>query len=144
MFSTPFSCLLFLGVIFLNELQWINAGRDCQCSGDLTNDPNLGFLPPRPGEEGSQVPPNWQWEPVLLDDISSDNPRVRDRAAKLFQKNTLYSILFSQENQARNEYEAKEREHIRDKQTQYNECMKKQWKKDRMNSLSSKCIILRR
>jgi hypothetical protein len=144
MFSSLFLCLLFLNVILFNELQWVNAGGDCRCPGDLTNDLNLGPLPPRPGEAGSQVPPNWQWEPVLVDDISSDHPHTRNRAQTLFQKNTLYSILFHQENQARNEYEAKEQEYIRDKQIQYNENMKKQWKKDRMNSSPCKCIISRR
>jgi len=143
MLSSPFLYLSFLGILFFNKLQWVNAGRDCKCSGDLTNDPNLGPLPPRPGDEGSQVPPNWQWQPVLVDDLSSDSPHIRNQADRLFQKNTLHSILFDQENRARNEYEAKEQEHIRDKQNQYNECMKKQWKKDRMNSLPSKCIILR-
>ena len=143
MFSFPFLYLLLLGVTLFNKLQWVITGRDCRCSGDLTNDPNLSPLPPRPGEKGSQVPPNWQWKPALVDDLCSDNPHIRGRAQNLFQKNTLYSILSHQENQARNEYEVKEREHIRNKQIQYNENMKKQWKKDRMNSLPSKCIISR-
>lgn len=141
MFSTSFFCLSFLGITLFIELQWVKAGRN---KDDLTNDPNLGVLPPRPREKGSQVPPNWQWKPVLVDDLSSNNPHTRDQAKRLFQENTLYSILFGQENQARNEYEAKEQEHIRNKQIQYNENMKNQWKKDRMNSLPSKCTILRR
>jgi len=143
MFSSPFLCLSFLGVTLFNEFQWVTASRNRKYPGDLTNDPNLGPLPPRPRETGSQVPPDWKWEPVLVDDLSSDAPGPRHRAERLFQKNTINSILFGQENQARNEYEAKEREHIRDKQIQYNENMKKQWKKDRMNSLPSKCIISR-
>jgi hypothetical protein len=144
MFSSNFVCLSFLGVTLFNELQWINGSRNRKWKDDLTNDPNLGALPVRPGEEGSQVPPNWQWKPVLVDDLSSDNPHIRNQADRLLQQNTIYSILFDQEKQARNEYEAKEREHIRNKQLQYNENMKKQWKKDRMNSLPTKCIILRR
>jgi hypothetical protein len=133
MFSSAFLCLSFLGVTLFNELQWVDAGRDRRCPDDLTNGPNLGLLPPRPREEGSQVPSNWQWKPVLVDDLCSNDRYTRNCAQRLFQKNTLYSILFGQENEARNEYEAKEREHIRDKQIQYNENMKKQWKKDRMN-----------
>ena len=144
MFSSPFLCLLFLGVTFLNEFQGIHAGRDCKCSHDLTDDPNLGRLPPRPGEKGSKVPRNWQWEPVLVDDLTSIDKQIRNNASNSFAKNTLYSILSAQENEARDEYEAKEREHIRAKQLQYNENMKKQWKKDRMNSLPcKKCIIER-
>jgi hypothetical protein len=143
MFSSLFLCLLFLGATLFHELQLINASRNSKRPDDLTNDPNLGPLPPRPGEEGSQVPPNWQWQPALVDDLSSGNPATRERAKELFQKNTIYSILSGQENQARDEYEAKEREHIRDKQIQYNENMKKQWKKDRMNSLSNKPMFSR-
>ncbi|CAF1135755.1 unnamed protein product [Rotaria sp. Silwood1] len=130
--------------MYFDELQRIKTSRNCRYSNELTNDPNLGPLPPSPGEEGSQVPPNWQWKPVLVDDLSSDNADRRNLAERLFQKNTIYSILFDQESQARNEYEAKEREHIRHKQIQYNENMKKQWKKDRMDSLPSKCIDSRR
>ena len=144
MFSSPFLCLSFLGVTFFNTLQWVNAGRVCKCRGDAINDLDFGLLPPRPGENGSQVPPDWKWEPVLVDDLCSNNPHIQNQAQILFQENTLYSILTGQENQARNEYEAKEQKHIRDKQIQYNENMKKQWKKDRMNTLPRKCIISRR
>jgi len=144
MFSSPFLCLSFIGVTLFNELEWVNGVRGCKCQDDLTNDPNLGALPPRPREQGSQVPRNWQWEPVFVDDLSSNASGIRNQAARLFQLNTLYSFLFDHEKRARDEYEAKEQEHIRNKQIQYNENMKKQWKKDRMNSLPTRCIISRR
>lgn len=38
----------------------------------------------------------------------------------------MYSILSDEENQIRNEYEAKEQKRIRHKQNQYNENMKNQ------------------
>ena len=144
MCSSSFLCLSFLGVVLFNEFQWIHAGRHRKGSEDLTSDPHLGRLPPHPGEQDSQVPPNWRWQPVLVDDLCSDHPHTRDRAGRTFQKNTIYSILFDQERQARNQYEAKEQEHIRNKQIQYNKNMRKQWKKERENSLPSKCIISRR
>lgn len=130
--------LLFLSVTFFYELSWIDAGDD------LTHNPKLGSLPPRPGEEGSQVPSNWQWKPVLVDDLSSNDPHQKNQAERTYQKNLMYSILSAEENRMRNEYEANEQQHIRDKQNQYNENMKKQWKEDRMKSLPSKCIMSRR
>ncbi|CAF1470839.1 unnamed protein product [Adineta steineri] len=144
MFSFSLLYFLFLNIIFFNKLQWIDAGRNDKYSEDLTKNFGFGNLPPRPGEHGSQVPANWDWEPVLVDDINSNDRRTRDHADGLHQKNTLYSIFTQQENDARKEYEAKEQEHIRNKQIEYNNNMKKQWKQDRMDSLPSKCIILRR
>ena len=138
MFSSRCLSLLFLSLTFVYELTWVDAGDD------LTRDPNLGRLPPRPGEQGSQVPSNWQWKPVLVDDLSSNNPYQKNQAERTYQKNLMYSILSNEENRIRNEYEDKERQHIRDKQNQYNENMKRQWKEDRMKSLPNKCILSRR
>ncbi|CAF3975659.1 unnamed protein product [Rotaria sp. Silwood1] len=111
MFSSPFLCLSFLGVTIFNQLQWINANRNGTYSGGSTNDPNFGPVPPRPGEAGSQVPPNWKWQSVSVDDICGDNPYIRDQAQRLFQQNTLYSILYGQETQTRHEYDARVREY---------------------------------
>ena len=144
MLFSSFSYLLFLNILFVYEWSLVNAGRDHQDRNDIVHHPNLGPLPPRPGEKGSQVPSNWQWRPVLVDDLSSNNSHTQNRANRIFQKNIMYSSLSDEENRIRNEYEAKEQQHIRDKQNQYNENMKKQWRKDRMNSLPSKCIISRR
>ena len=134
--------LLFM-ILMFNQYLNVLSVDDCKCKDDLIDDPNLGPIPPVPGEEGSQVPLNWKWKAVLVDDLCSDNRHTKERAQRLFQKNTLYSILTGQEEKARNEYEEKEREHIQNKQLEYNQMMKKQWKKDRMNSLPSTCIILR-
>ncbi|CAF1084135.1 unnamed protein product [Adineta steineri] len=144
MFSFSLLYFLFLNIIFFNKLQWIDAGRNDKYSEDLTKNPDFGNLPPRPGEHGSQVPSDWDWKPVLVDDINSNDRLTRDHANRLYQKNILYSILSHQENEARKEYEAKEQEHIRNKQIEYNNNMKKQWKQDRMDSIPSKCIISRR
>jgi hypothetical protein len=59
-FFSPFLCFSFVVVVILfNKFQWVNDSRD---SGDSINNPNLGFVPPRPGEEDSQVPSNWEWK----------------------------------------------------------------------------------
>ncbi|CAF1121263.1 unnamed protein product [Rotaria magnacalcarata] len=144
MFYSSLISISFLAVVLFNEVQWVDTSGNGKSPDDLTEDPNLGVLPPRPGEAGSQVPPNWQWKRVLVDDLSSHNPEIKTRAERLFQENTIYSILSNEENRARNDYESKEQEHIRNKQIQYNENMKNEWKKNRMDSLPNKCILSRR
>lgn len=144
MISSFILCLLFLGITFFNKFEYINASNKCRCPDDLTDGPNLGPLPPRPGEPGSQVPPNWHWEHVLVNDLCSPNPRVRNQAAKTYERNILNSNAFAEENRIRDEYEAKEQEHIRNKQLQYNENMKKEWQQDRMKTVPPECVLLRR
>ncbi|CAF2914573.1 unnamed protein product [Rotaria sp. Silwood2] len=115
--SSSFLYFSFLGVIIFNELQSVSADRNCTCSDHSTTDLNLEPVPPRPGEAGSQVPPNWSWRTVLVDELCSNNPHTRERAQRVFQQNTLYSILSAQETQARNEYDARKQEYNHDKQT---------------------------
>ncbi|CAF2632711.1 unnamed protein product [Rotaria sp. Silwood2] len=144
MFFTSVLYFSFVVVTFFNEFQWVNSNGNCTCPDDLTDGPNIGPEPPLPRENGSRVPSDWQWIPVPLDDLLSNDPDVRHLAQSLLLENTMYSLLYAREIRARRRYYAKEREHIRNKQLRYNEFMKEQWKKDRMNSLPWRCTILRR
>ncbi|UJR22020.1 hypothetical protein I4U23_025087 [Adineta vaga] len=71
-------------VASFNKWQLIDAGRDDKHTDDLTENPDFGPFPPKPGESGSQVPPNWKWKTVLVDDLCSDNPYVRNQADSKF------------------------------------------------------------
>ncbi|CAF0939745.1 unnamed protein product [Adineta ricciae] len=141
MFISLLSYIALLSIAILNKWQSVDAVRNRKHRDNLIDNPNFGPLPPLPGEAGSQVPKNWQTQPVPFYDFYHDDARIQERAFKAYCNNMVNAFKANEEIEARKDYEAREQQYIFNKQAQYNDNMKDQWKKDRMKSLPKKCIL---